>query len=288
MITEEDNVLQGPRANGYLSINIDSGSDLEGIEDDRWKLGQLPLLLSTSYTLLISTNAPLIDGPSFGGGKTYTIWEKLNNRYYCRIRSCSEFRRILSCKCLFATGMLVFCLVLAVFFARVMFSETEYKSEPDSFDFIVVGGGPAGSVMARRLTDRGASVLLLEAGTNTQYDLGGSDSFAGPVSRFDIPLLWSSLSSFSDFSWQGFNLPNVLLAKGLGGCGVHNAMLYVRALASDIEAWKVPGWTWDVMMNTYKTLERYTPSIEENSATNIAQADYHNYHGTDGPIPTTR
>ena len=126
MIAEEDNILQGQRVNGYLSINIDSGSDLEGIEDDpaRWKL----------------------DGPSFGGGKNYTIWEKLNNRYYCRIRSCSEFRRILSCKCLFATGMLVFCLVLAVFFARVMFSETEYKSEPDSFDFIVVGGGPAGDV----------------------------------------------------------------------------------------------------------------------------------------------
>ena len=34
MITEEDNVLQGPRANGYLSINIDSGSDLEGIEEE--------------------------------------------------------------------------------------------------------------------------------------------------------------------------------------------------------------------------------------------------------------
>ena len=265
---EEENVLQRQRANGYLSINIDNGSDLEGIEDDsaRWKL----------------------DGHGFGGGKTYTIWEKLNNRYYCRIRSCSEFRRILSCKCLFATGMLVFCLILAVFFARVMFSETAYKSEPDSFDFIVVGGGPAGSVMARRLTDRGASVLLLEAGSNTQYDLGGSDSFGGPISRFDIPLLWSSLSSFADFSWQGFNIPNVLLAKGLGGCGVQNAMMYVRALASDIESWNVPGWTWDVMMTTYKTLERYTPSDEENSATNIAQADYHSYHGTDGPIPTTR
>jgi len=41
------------------------------------------------------------------------------------------------------------------------------------FDFIVVGGGPAGSVVTKSLIDAGASVLLLEAGPSTQYSIGG-------------------------------------------------------------------------------------------------------------------
>jgi len=60
------------------------------------------------------------------------------------------------------------------------------------------------------------------------------DYFGGPITRFDIPLLWSSISHFVDYGWHGFNLPGILIAKGLGGCGIHNAMLYVRALSSDV------------------------------------------------------
>jgi hypothetical protein len=61
------------------------------------------------------------------------------------------------------------------------------------YDFIVVGGGPAGSTVTRQLVDAGAKVLLLEAGGATQRDLMGKDYFGGPVTRFDIPLLWSAI-----------------------------------------------------------------------------------------------
>ena len=148
--------------------------------------------------------------------------------------------------------------------------------------------------------DSGRTVLLLEAGGTTQYDLGGPfayslcsvalqlkciagrDFFAGPVTRFDIPLFWSSLPRYEEYEWQvcavsvgyipvaglsgyrtaqGFHDKGMLQAKGLGGCGTHNAMLYVRCLPSDVESWNMTaeGWRWEEVLQTFKGLENYVP-----------------------------
>ena len=63
-------------------------------------------------------------------------------------------------------------------------------SEPNTFDYVVVGGGSTGSVVAGRLGAAGYSVLVLEAGGVTQHELGGTERVAGKWTVFDVPLGW--------------------------------------------------------------------------------------------------
>ena len=133
--------------------------------------------------------------PSFldQSNKRWSVLDKLDRRYYCRNRSCRDCARNLSAKCLLATTMLVIFLALILFFTRAIFYNSDLS--PLHFDFIIVGAGPAGSIVSRRLVDAGARVLLIEAGGSTHSSLGGGDYFAAPISRFDIPFLWSTLTS---------------------------------------------------------------------------------------------
>ena len=148
-------------------------------------------------------------------------------------------------------------------------------SEQEHFDFIVVGGGATGSVVAGRLGQAGYTVLLLEAGGPTQQSLGGTQAVAGKWTIFDVPLSWVQVLSdhrwSKQFQWDVPADPPPAIARGLGGCGIHNAMLYMRGRPEDFETWG-DGWSWEEVLPFYRK--------------SISNQQF-GTHGTGGPVSVT-
>jgi len=108
-------------------------------------------------------------------------------------------------------------------------------SASDRFDYIIVGAGSAGCVLANRLSaDPAVRVCLLEA--------GGSDS----SERVQIPAGTITLYTSPTYSWNYFSTPQKALGgrklhcprgKVLGGSSSMNSMIYIRGFASDYNQW---------------------------------------------------
>ncbi len=120
-------------------------------------------------------------------------------------------------------------------------------------DYIVVGGGSAGCVVAGTLADAGASVVLIEAGPSadehpaTLHADGYKETFADDrvfAERFSEPQ-------------RGAANQRVFLGTGrvLGGSGAVNAMVYTRGAREDFAEWPV-GWRWDDVVPAFESLEQ--------------------------------
>ncbi|KIQ05352.1 MULTISPECIES: GMC family oxidoreductase N-terminal domain-containing protein [Pseudomonas] len=143
----------------------------------------------------------------------------------------------------------------------------------DAFDYLIVGAGSAGCVLANRLSaDPGVRVCLIEA--------GGSD--ASP--RVQVPAGTITLYKSRVFSWNYFSTPQQHLAgrslhtprgKVLGGSSSMNSMIYIRGDASDYQRWQAAGctgWSWQDVL----------PYFKRSEGNRLGQSLL--YHGTQGEL----
>ncbi|HEY1601012.1 MAG TPA: choline dehydrogenase [Pirellulales bacterium] len=145
------------------------------------------------------------------------------------------------------------------------------SSSATEFDYVIVGAGSAGCVLANRLSESSAArVLLLEAG--------------GPDRRADIhiPIAFSKLFK-TPLDWDYQTEPQPQLAgrtlywprgKVLGGCSSINAMIYMRGAGRDYDDWQAAGatgWGYRDVLPYFKRAEN-----QERGA--------NTWHGTGGPL----
>src|ERR687884_734174 len=110
-----------------------------------------------------------------------------------------------------------------------------------SADYVIVGAGSAGCVLANRLSEDGtSSVLLLGAGgSGLHMNIAIPAAFA---KQFHTRLDWDYATGPEPHcDGRSLYLPR---GKGLGGSSGMNAMLYVRGRPLDYDLWGVPGWGW--------------------------------------------
>jgi choline dehydrogenase len=120
-----------------------------------------------------------------------------------------------------------------------------------SYDYIVVGAGSAGCVLANRLTAVGSSVLLLESGGSDKHL--GVKAPAAFAALFQTPRDWNYLSEPE----PALSGRRVFLPRGrmLGGSSSMNASMYVRGHRSDYDGWAAdgaPGWSYDEVLPYFK------------------------------------
>ncbi len=135
----------------------------------------------------------------------------------------------------------------------------------ESYDYIIVGGGTAGCVLANRLSaDRDVSVLLLEA--------GGRDDWIWI--HIPVGYLFCIGNPRTDWCYRtepdpGLNGRSILYARGrvLGGSSSINAMLYLRGQARDYDEWaQLTGdarWSWQSVLPVFRQSEDYWRGADE-------------------------
>ena len=127
----------------------------------------------------------------------------------------------------------------------------------ETFDYVIVGAGTAGCLLANRLSrDPQVRVLLLEAGGRDNYHW----------IHIPIGYLYCIDNPRTDWRYRtrkepGLNGRDLLYPRGrvLGGCSSINGMIYMRGQREDYDGWAAvtgdPGWSWDAVLPLFKGAE---------------------------------
>ncbi|MBE1203423.1 GMC family oxidoreductase N-terminal domain-containing protein [Aminobacter carboxidus] len=130
------------------------------------------------------------------------------------------------------------------------------RTDIGSYDYVIVGAGSSGCVLANRLSaDPGKRVLLLEA--------GGSDNYHWI--HIPVGYLYCMGNPRTDWGYRtvkepGLNGRSLAYPRGkvMGGCSSINGMIYMRGQAADYDHWRQlgnPGWGWDDVLPLFRKSE---------------------------------
>ncbi|XP_076078478.1 glucose dehydrogenase [FAD, quinone]-like [Mytilus galloprovincialis] len=180
----------------------------------------------------------------------------------------------------------MFSKVIVLCLGLILAALLRQRTDPDiflhvklnsSYDYIIVGAGSAGSVIANRLSeDKDVTVLLVEAGgSEFEYDYIPIPLAAPLLQQTDID--WSFYTAPQQAAFKAMKEQKGYWPRGrvLGGSSSINYMIYVRGSRHDYDRWETEG----VMEWSYKEVFPYFLKIEDMKIADLVNSAYHSIGG---------